>query len=172
MTTKTWCMRDQFCIKVLNHHCCARVMEIMWGIPLPLDCWPNQHPNIYHIQSFYMLWAKIPTHHEPWPGMRIFVLALGRKPKRSSRSKIERKPKRKDSRSKIGRKQRKKKKIPDQRSEEKEKIIRKGLRTKQYLNNTKLHKQTRKERKPWLEVVLFLWLPTKILCAGDFLAPH
>ena len=125
------CMRDQFCIKFLNHHWCARVMEIMWDIPLPLDCWPNQHPDIYHVQLFYKLWAKIPTHQEPWPGMRIFVLALGRKQKKmrktSSRSKIERKPKRKNSWSKLRRKQKKfpikdrkktkkkkKKKTPDQ----------------------------------------------------------
>jgi len=75
------CMHDQFCIKSLNHHCCTCVMEIMWDIPLSLNRRPNQHPNIYHVQPFYKLWAKNPTRPKPWPGMRISILALRRKQK-------------------------------------------------------------------------------------------
>jgi len=142
------CMHDQFCLKFLNHHCCTRVMEIMWDIPLSLNHWPNQHPNIYHVQPFYKLCAKIPTHHKPWPGMRISILALGRKQKKKKKKvpnqRSEENKKEKSSRSKIGRKQKKKKvpgqrskenkgkkKIPDQRSEENERIIHKGLWTRQ-----------------------------------------
>ena len=56
----------------------------------------------------------------------------------------------------------KKRKIPNQRSKE----------NKRNWTIQNCHKQTRKETKPWLEVVLSLWLPTKILCASDFFASH
>jgi len=116
------CMHDQFCLKFPNHHCCMCVMEIMWDIPLSLNRWPNQCPDIYHVQPFYKPWAKIPTHHKPWPKVRMSILALGRKHKKKevpNQISEENKRKKESSRSKIGRKQ--KKKIPNQRLEESKK---------------------------------------------------
>jgi len=105
--------------------------------------------------------------------------------KKDTRSNIERKRKKKVLGQKIERKQ-KKKRVPDQtseeskrkrkilnqRSEENKRNIHKGLRTKQYLNSTKLSQAKKKEKKPRFEVVLSLWLPTKILCIGDFSRPR
>ena len=33
-------------------------MEIMWDIPLSLNCWPNQHPDIHHVRPFTSLEPK------------------------------------------------------------------------------------------------------------------
>ena len=71
---------------ILYANCCTCVMEIMWDIPLSLNRWPNQRLDIYHVQSFYKPWAKIPTYHKPWPRVRISILAIGKR-KKSSRSK-------------------------------------------------------------------------------------
>ena len=99
------CMHDQFCIKFPNHHCCMCVMEIMWDIPFSLNHWPNQRPDIYHVQLLYKPWAKIPTHHKPWPRVRMPILTLGRKKKFPIK---DRKKKKENSQSKIGRKQKRK----------------------------------------------------------------
>ena len=62
-----------------------------------------------------------------------------KKKKRKFPIKDRKKAKEENSRPKIGRKQNEKeKKIPDQRSEENERNMQKGLWTRQYLNNTEL----------------------------------
>ena len=161
----------------------------MWDIPLSLNHWPNQHPGIYHVQSFYKPWAKLPTHHKPRPRVRMSILALGRKQKkrkRSSRSKIERKKTKKkvsDRRFeerkrkfsiKDWKKAKKKGKFPiEDRKKTKEMYI-KVFRLDNIWTIQNCHQINKKkrERKPWPKVVLSLWLPTKILCASDFLTPH
>ena len=141
-------MHDQFCVKFPNHHCCMCVMEIMWDIPLSLNHWPNQHPGIYHVQSFYKPWAKLPTHHKPRPRVRMSILALGRKQKKRKRKfpiKNLKKAKKEIPNQRLE-ESRKERKIPNRRSEENKRNIQKSLRTKQYLNNTELS-QANKKRK-------------------------
>ena len=73
------CKHEQFCIKFLNHHCCMRVMEIMWDIPSIPE--PLAKPTPWHtscptvLQTF---WAKTSNHQKPWSKMRISILALNR----------------------------------------------------------------------------------------------
>ena len=165
------CMHDQFCIKFPNHHCCMCVMEIMWDIPLSLNSWPNQRPDIYHVQPFYKPWAKISTHHKPWPRVRMNILALGRKQKKKIPNQRSEESKRRKFSIKIGRKQKKKEKFSIK-DRKKTKYTERSLDqtiSEQYKIVTS---RQEKERKPRLEVVPSLWLPTKILCASDFLAPH
>ena len=166
------CMHDQFCIKFPNHHCCMCVMEIMWDLPLFLNCWPNRRPDMYHVQPFYKPWGKILTHDKPWPRVRMSILALRRKQKKKKKKfpiKYRKKAKDENSQSKIGRKQNIKKNSRRKKTKE---IYKKVFRPDNIWTIQNCHKQIRKERKPQLEVVLSLWLPTKILCVGDFFAPH
>jgi len=192
------CMHDQFCIKFPNHHCCMCVMEIIWDIPFILE--PLAKPTPWHTSCLAVLkaiWVKTSNHHKPWPRMRILIPVLGRRNNGVSQENrvihhwaANTLPKEKevpDQRSEENK--RKKNKILDQRSEENKRKKKQNSRSKigrkqkkiyrkvfgpdsMWTNIQNCHKQIRKERKPWLEVVLSLWLPTKILCAGEFLTPH
>ena len=115
----------------------------MWDIPLSLNRWPNQFPDIHHVQPFYKPFEpESQPFHPPWPGKGNFALALRRRNKRiSPRKKIhsllsykcasreefsikdQKKAKEKKNIPDQDRKKAKKKreKIPDQRSEESEK---------------------------------------------------
>ena len=48
----------------------------------PFYPWAKPNPDMYHVQSFYKPWAKIPTHHTPWPRVRMSILSLKRKQKK------------------------------------------------------------------------------------------
>ena len=151
----TWVHAWPVSHKFLNHHCCIRVMEMMWDIPLSLNRWPNQFPDIHHVQPFYKPFEpESQPFHPPWPGKGNFALALRRRNKRiSPRKKIhsllsykcasreefsikdQKKAKEKKNIPDQDRKKAKKKreKIPDQRSKENKRNMQKGLRTRQYL---------------------------------------
>ena len=152
-------------------------MEIMWDIPF--YPWTKPNPDIYHVQSCYKPWAKIPTYHKPWPKVRISILALGRKHK-----------KKENPQSKKGRKQKRKENSQlkeGEKAEKEEKEIRSPIKDRKKTKETcrkvfgpnniwtiqNCHQENkRKKRKPWPKVVFSLWLPTKILCVGDFCTPH
>ena len=145
------CMHDQFCIKFPNHHCCMCVMEIMWDLPLFLNCWPNRRPDMYHVQPFYKPWGKILTHDKPWPRVRMSILALRRKQKKKEKEvpdQISEESKRRKFPIKDWKKAKHKEKFP---SKENKRNIQKGLQTRQYLNNTELSQanKKRKETTTW-----------------------
>jgi len=127
------CMHDQFCIKFPNHHCCMCVMEIMWDIPFIPESLAK--PTPWHISCSAVLqafWAKTSNHHKPWPKKKI----------PNQRSEDNKKEKKKIPDQRLGEnKEKRKSPIKDN-----ERIIQKGLWTRQYLNNTKLS-QVNKEWK-------------------------
>ena len=141
------CMHDQFCIKFPNHHFCICVMEIMWGIPFILE--PNQ--------TLACIMSSHSTSLEPKSWLTINLDPGWKCPSSPSEENIT------------------KKKFPDQRSEESKRrkfLIKRRKKTKEICRKVfepdniwtiqNCHHQIRKERKPRPEVVLSLWLPTKI----------
>ena len=78
------------------------------------------------------------------------ILALGRKQKKKEKKKVPDQRSEESKRRKLPikdwKKAKKERKILDQRSEENKRNIQKGLRTRQYLKNTKLS-QANKKRK-------------------------
>ena len=136
----------------------------MWDFPLPLNRWPNQHPDIYHVQPFYKaFWAKTSNHHKPcprkkeqWdlPRKKSHSLLSGQRVSKTKRKRnfpIKDRKKNKGKKKKVPNQRleenKGKKKIPDQRSEENERIIRKGLRTIQISKQYEIvtSKQEKKE---------------------------
>ena len=92
-------------------------MEIMWDIPLSLNRWPNQHPDIYHVQPFYKPF-------EPKPQTTINLDPGWEFPSLPSEEETMGSPQKKEPFT-IKRptcfKNKKKKKVPNQRSEENKK---------------------------------------------------
>ena len=161
-------MHDQFCIKFPNHHFCICVMGIMWGIPFILE--PNQ--------TLTCIMSSHSTSLEPKSWLTI-ILTLGSK----------KRERRKISNQRVGESKKKRKKIPNQRMGESkrkerkllikdrkksEEMCRKVFGSDNIWTVQNCHQMNKKKGKGNhnLKVVFSLWLPTKILCVGDFFAPH